>query len=148
MAVLGNIWSVEVIMIFNRSLIFVIDLREELQKLVIVYCLQKIILLKQRSRHKRQLIVSPHTFGEFKNVKVVWVHAIIEMKIVFDQLFNMVTRNYTGDISINWAIKITPVKGSVPLLFLEKDIFLAHLCQCVGRRFVHNYIWCKIKLII
>ena len=89
---LSYIWSMQVIVVFNGSLVLIVDLDKELQELVVVHGLQKIILLQEWSRHKWHLHITSNSFGEFKYIKVVWVHSIKEMKIVFDQLLNVFTR--------------------------------------------------------
>ena len=84
MAMLSHIRPMKVIMVFNRSFVLIIDLHEELEELVVVHGLQKIVLLKQRCCHKWHLHISSNCLGELKDVEVVRIDSIEEMKIVLN----------------------------------------------------------------
>ena len=43
---LGNIRAMQVVVVFNRSLVFVVNLSDELEELVMVYSLQQVVVLE------------------------------------------------------------------------------------------------------
>lgn len=43
---LGDIRAMQVVVVFNRSLVFVVNLSDELEELVMVYSLQQVVVLE------------------------------------------------------------------------------------------------------
>jgi hypothetical protein len=66
----------EVIVIFDRPLILVVNLADKLQEFVIVNDLQEVIGLKQASGYNWHLHIPANRLGELKDVKSVFVNVL------------------------------------------------------------------------
>ena len=71
MAVLGNIGSVQVIVVFDTSFILVVYLDNELEKLMMINHLEEVILFQQSGCNKWHLHVPTHGLRECENIEIV-----------------------------------------------------------------------------
>lgn len=124
----------EIIVVFNRPFVLVVDLHEELKEFVVINGLKQVVLLEQRCSHKRHLHVSTNCLGELKDVEVIGINSIEEVQIVLNELLDLLTREVKVN-SIRIYLNISEVRWIMSFLLLEEYIFLAHLS--VGTLFVH-----------
>jgi len=81
---LSYICTMKVIVVFYRSFVLIVYLDEELEKLMVVNRLKKVVLFQKRGSHERHLHVSSHGLWELKDVEVVRVDSIKEMEVVLN----------------------------------------------------------------
>lgn len=82
--VLGNIRSMEVIVVLNVSIVTVVDLSDEQHELFKVDQVEQIVLFEEAHCHKWHLHVSPDSLGKVINVEVKFVEVEIELLVVLD----------------------------------------------------------------
>lgn len=87
--VLSYITTMEIIMVLHRPLILVVNLGDELQKLVKVNDLEDVILLQEGCSDEWHLHVSANCLRKFEDVEVKAVYLIIESTVLLDHLFDV-----------------------------------------------------------
>ena len=101
-AVLSYITTVQIVVVLDASLVLVVDLHDELEELVVVNHLMQIVLFEQRSRHKWHLHVPADRLREVKDVERERVNALVEFRMLFDELLYVVRRQIEVDpITVN-----------------------------------------------
>lgn len=80
-AVLGNVWPMEVIMVVYILVVFIVDLAEKLDKFGLVNMLEEVILLHEGGGKKWHLHISTDGPGKLKYVEFEWVYVLVEMII-------------------------------------------------------------------
>jgi hypothetical protein len=88
---------VQVVVVLNRSLVFVVNLSDELEELVMIDSLQQVVVLEQWRSHEGHLHVTANWSRELKNIEVKGKDLLIEVLVLHDQLVDFIY----GEIKVN-----------------------------------------------
>ena len=88
---LADVTTVQIIVVLDTALVFVVDLYDECEELVIIYDLEQIVLLQERCGHEGHLHVTANRPRELEDVKFKRVNFLVEIGMALDQFFNVLS---------------------------------------------------------
>ena len=88
---LADVATVQIIVILDAALVFVVDLHDECEELVIIYNLEQIVLLQERCGHEGHLHVTSNRPRELEDVEFKRINFLVEIGVALDQFFNVLS---------------------------------------------------------